>query len=68
MNSNAQTPATPTTWRTSSYSSATGQCVEVAHATTTVAVRDSKQSTDRPTLAFGPQQWAAFTRSLTPQD
>ncbi|HEV2370954.1 MAG TPA: DUF397 domain-containing protein [Streptosporangiaceae bacterium] len=48
-------------WRKSSYSGATGSCVEVARQTwaAAVAVRDSKDPTG-PVLAFGPEQWADF--------
>jgi hypothetical protein len=51
-------------WRTSSYSGANGNCVEVAsHAPDAVAVRDSKDQ-DGPELAFSPRQWKAFTRAV----
>ncbi|MER7759635.1 DUF397 domain-containing protein [Streptomyces sp. NPDC097619] len=55
--------ATPQTWFTSSYSGSDGgQCVEVAHHTDTVRVRDSK--TDRAegtaALMISPAGWVAF--------
>ena len=47
-------------WRKSSYSGANGgNCVEVAAAARTVAVRDSKDP-GGPLLAFGPRAWARF--------
>jgi hypothetical protein len=49
-------------WRKSSYSSANGQCVEVASSPEFVAVRDSKDSAG-PALVFNRQTWAAFTKS-----
>jgi hypothetical protein len=48
----------PTPWRKSSYSTS-NECIEVAFATTDVAVRDSKQPTG-PQLKFSPDQWLAF--------
>ncbi|MFD3721542.1 DUF397 domain-containing protein [Streptomyces sp. NPDC058674] len=47
-------------WVKSSYSSgAGGECVEVASATRSVHVRDSKRP-EGPTLAVGADRWAAF--------
>lgn len=52
-----------TTWRKSSFSSEPqGNCVEVAFVPSTVAVRDSK-NTSGPTLAFDPRAWRAFTKT-----
>jgi hypothetical protein len=50
-------------WRTPSYSNGTGQCVEVAHAVETIAVRDTK---DRggAVLTVPADAWQRFTRSL----
>ena len=51
---------TGATWRKSSYSGgASGNCVEVAAADRTVAVRDSKNP-DGPVLAFAPHDWQRF--------
>ena len=46
----------------SSYSSGTdgNSCVEIAVAPRTVHVRDSKNDTTDPHLAFTPATWAAF--------
>ena len=49
-------------WCKSSYSSANGQCVEVASSPEVVAVRDSKDPAG-PALVFTCQAWAAFTES-----
>ncbi|MFE9093259.1 DUF397 domain-containing protein [Streptomyces sp. NPDC007264] len=47
-------------WFKSSYSTNDGpSCVEVADASGTVRVRDSKNR-QGPRLAFGPTEWAAF--------
>ena len=49
------------TWRKSSYSGSNGgNCIEVAAAAGTVAVRDSKNP-HGPVLAFGPRSWRRFT-------
>jgi uncharacterized protein DUF397 len=51
-------------WRSSSYSAASGNCVQYAgldHGAR--AVRDSKNSTG-PTLIFAAAQWQAFTTSV----
>ena len=60
-------------WRKATYSSGNGgNCIEVATAGRTVAVRDSKDP-DGPRLAFGTRAWQAFAarvkgeRSLGPQ-
>jgi len=60
-------------WRKATYSSGNGgNCIEVATADRTVAVRDSKDP-DGPRLAFGMRAWQAFAarvkgeRSLVPQ-
>ncbi len=51
-------------WRTSSYSSNSGaNCVEVAAAGRTVAVRDTKDR-KAPALSFSPATWQAFTRRV----
>jgi Domain of unknown function (DUF397) len=46
-------------WRKSSYSSAEGNCVEVADLRTTVGVRDSKNR-DGGVLRFDRDAWAGF--------
>lgn len=52
-------------WRKSTHSGNNGgQCVEIAGtAWRTVAVRDSKDP-QGPELAFTPETWRAFTRSV----
>jgi Domain of unknown function (DUF397) len=48
----------PEVWRKSSYTS-NEECVEVAFASTAVAIRDSKQPAG-PQLSFGPDAWLAL--------
>jgi hypothetical protein len=51
-------------WRKASYSSGNGgDCIEVASAPRTVAVRDSKDPYG-PALAFSPGRWQEFTRTV----
>ncbi len=51
-------------WRTSSYSGANGDCVEVARpAPGVIAVRDSRNP-GGSRLAFSPRHWTAFTAAL----
>ncbi|UED85739.1 DUF397 domain-containing protein [Streptomyces profundus] len=53
-----ESPNSP--WRTSSYSDAGGNCVQVAHLTEdTIAIRDSK-TPDTGTLRFTPAQLTAW--------
>ncbi|MDH6489167.1 DUF397 domain-containing protein [Streptomyces sp. SAI-127] len=49
-------------WFKSSYSSGTdgNSCVEIAVAPRTVHVRDSKNTSTGPRLAFTPASWTAF--------
>ncbi|WP_246127635.1 DUF397 domain-containing protein [Amycolatopsis rhizosphaerae] len=62
---NTDSPAAPTaTWRKSSYSTATGNCVEVAPAADGVVVRHSKHPT-AGTITFSHDAWAAFIRDAT---
>jgi hypothetical protein len=48
-----------TAWRTSRHSDGSGNCVEVAGAPGSVAVRDSKDRVG-PRLEFSTSEWAAF--------
>jgi hypothetical protein len=50
-------------WRKSSYSGANSSCVEVAHTSAVVGVRDSK-SPDTGTLTVPHATWAAFLATL----
>ncbi len=51
-------------WRTSTYSGASGECVEVAELPAGGwAVRDSKNPTG-PALIVASSAWAAFTRGV----
>ena len=55
---------TSLTWRTSSYSGSNGgNCIQIAAATPTVAVRDSKDP-HGPILAFDAQDWRRFTELI----
>jgi hypothetical protein len=57
-------PSSRAAWRTSSYSGANGNCVQVASpAPGAIAVRDS-QDPRGPRLAFSPGPWAAFTATV----
>ena len=50
-------------WRKSSYSSQSGNCVEVANLPGMVAIRDTKDR-QGPTLAFTCRDWQAFARRI----
>jgi hypothetical protein len=50
-------------WRKSSFSTATGECVEVALSSEVVGVRDSKNP-NGPTLNLAPARWCALLRTL----
>ncbi len=50
-------------WRKSSYSSANGQCVEVACMPEAIAVRDSKDPAG-PKLTFTVADWLAFVSAV----
>jgi Domain of unknown function (DUF397) len=55
---------TGATWRKSSYSGgASGNCVEVAAADRTVAIRDSKDP-NGSMLAFSPHEWQRFAAQV----
>jgi hypothetical protein len=52
-------------WRAASYTGGQGNCVEVGGAaTTTIAVRDTKNREDGPVLGFDALAWRAFTQRL----
>ncbi len=54
------TDLTTVTWRKSTFTGNTGQCVEVAELPSgAIAIRDSK-SPHREPLRFTSQEWAAF--------
>jgi len=59
MTGSDQVPGTGTHWRKSSYSSYSNQCVEVAQAGGTIAVRDSKNP-GAGYLTFSIAEWQAF--------
>lgn len=53
-------------WFTSSYSNATGSCVEVKFSRNAILVRDSKDGrVDRPIIAVGSAGWRAFLDAVT---
>ena len=54
---------TRVTWRTSTRSGSSGNCVEVATPLQLVMVRDSKNQSG-PVLAFSPEAWSAFVDGL----
>ncbi|MET7756976.1 DUF397 domain-containing protein [Streptomyces sp. NPDC005389] len=57
-------PAEPK-WRSSSYSSGNGQCVEVMEDPSgTVPVRDGKTAPTGPRLSFGHGPWASFVTAV----
>jgi hypothetical protein len=57
-------PSSRAAWRTSSYSGANGNCVQVASpAPDVVAVRDSRDP-GGARLAFSPGPWAAFITAV----
>ncbi|MFJ2419174.1 DUF397 domain-containing protein [Streptomyces brevispora] len=57
-------PALSNTWRKSTYSGAEGNaCVEAADFTSSVGVRDSKD-TSLTSLTFAPSSWSAFVTGL----
>lgn len=49
----------PSSWRKSSYSTAKGECVEVADLPEAQALRDSKNP-GRGAFLFSPGEWEAF--------
>jgi hypothetical protein len=50
---------TRVTWRKSTRSNGSGDCVEIAELTNMIAVRDSKDPAG-PVLSFTPEAWRAF--------
>lgn len=63
MNIDSPTAHTRTTWRKSSYSTSTGNCVEVAPAADGVAIRHSKHPT-AGTITFPHHAWVGFIRDV----
>ncbi|MGW8849302.1 DUF397 domain-containing protein [Streptomyces xiamenensis] len=51
-------------WRTSSYSEANGQCIEVAHVGERVLTRDTKLGGAGAVLAVPADAWSAFVAEL----
>ncbi|HEX5402060.1 MAG TPA: DUF397 domain-containing protein [Pseudonocardiaceae bacterium] len=64
MNSDSPTAQTRTTWRKSSYSTATGNCVEVAPTADGVLIRHSKHPA-AGMITFPYPAWAAFVRDAS---
>lgn len=59
-----QASAPPITWRKSSYSGDTGNCVEVAALPSTqIGIRDSKNPAG-PMLQVSPAEWRSFTEKV----
>jgi Domain of unknown function (DUF397) len=56
---NNESPAPRATWRKSSYSTSTGNCVEVAPVAEGVVVRHSKHPASGE-IAFSHPEWSAF--------
>lgn len=51
-------------WRKSSYSSQTGQCVEVAMVDGGVAIRDTKDNGAGPVHFYTTGEWNAFVKGI----
>lgn len=51
-------------WRKSSYSSETANCVEVSRTADAVYVRDSKAGNDSAVLEFEPDAWRFFLKGM----
>jgi hypothetical protein len=64
MNTDSPSAHLSTTWRKSSYSTATGNCVEIAPAADGVVIRHSKYPT-AGTITFSYQAWTAFIRDTS---
>ena len=57
---------TRTGWFKSSYSNASGSCVEARHTSDATLVRDSKnRQSDSPVIKFTPIAWASFLDTVT---
>jgi hypothetical protein len=64
MNSESPTAQAQTTWCKSSYSTATGNCVEVATAADGVTIRHSKHPA-AGMITFAYRAWAVFVRDAS---
>lgn len=64
MNTDSPTAPTRTAWRKSSYSTSTGNCVEVAPAAGCVVIRHSKHPA-AGTITFPYHPWSAFIRDAS---
>ena len=61
-----RTPTEGSGWFTSSYTGASGSCVEVRFIQGGTLVRDSKDGgAARPTLSIGPEGWRSFLDAIT---
>jgi hypothetical protein len=67
-NQNASTSTAGLTgWRKSSYSNASGACVEVRFDHDAVMVRDSKdRRSGQPVISVSRKEWIAFLSGMTP--
>ncbi|HEY2575751.1 MAG TPA: DUF397 domain-containing protein [Streptosporangiaceae bacterium] len=61
MNTGSSAANAPAAWRKSSYSTGTGNCVEIAPAADSVVIRHSKHP-GTGTISFSSAAWAAFVR------
>ncbi|MGW0178039.1 DUF397 domain-containing protein [Nocardia sp. NPDC003345] len=59
-----RTDLSDASWFKSSYSQHGGECVEVAHTSDAVGVRDSK-NLNGSVLVFAPSTWEAFLRAVS---
>ncbi|TVT61898.1 DUF397 domain-containing protein [Amycolatopsis rhizosphaerae] len=67
MNTDSPTAPADPIWRKSSYSTGTGNCVEVAPTADGVIIRHSKHP-DAGTITFSYPAWAAFVRDASNGD
>lgn len=63
----APRPVVDQGWVTSSYSTGSGECVQVRHQPDVVGVRDSKNVAG-PVLGFGPASWASLVKWTSHRD